>query len=41
MHECAIVAAVLRPTVSCIAQLLLASQQREIETANNRNWNKL
>jgi len=41
MHVRAIVAAVLRPTVSCIAQLSSTSQQRDILTANNRNWNKL
>jgi len=41
MHVRAIVAAVLRPTVSCIAQLSSVSQQREIVMANNRNGNKL
>ena len=36
MHVCAIVAAVLRPTVSCIAQLSLASQQRERERSKQQ-----
>ena len=41
MHVRAIVAAVLRPTVICIAQLSSESQQREIVIANTRIWNKL
>ena len=34
MHVCAIVAAMPRPIVSCIAQLSSESQQREIVIAN-------